>query len=98
MPKNTVSVTEGLEKEYTDRIANRKLLKDNESVVYRMMNQALKENEVSHAYLFSGPEGCLKKEAGSLFAQSILLEENALIHEEELNEEKRNIASRIATL
>ena len=59
MPKNTVSVTEGLEKEYTDRIANRKLLKDNESVVYRMMNQALKENEVSHAYLFSGPEGCL---------------------------------------
>ena len=98
MPKNTVSVTEGLEKEYTDRIANRKLLKDNESVVYRMMNQALKENEVSHAYLFSGPEGCLKKEAGILFAQSILLEENALIHEEELNEEKRNIASRIATL
>ena len=52
MPKNTVSVTEDLEKEYTDRIANRKLLEDNESVVYRMMNQALKENEVSHAYLF----------------------------------------------
>lgn len=98
MPKNTVSVTEDLEKEYTDRIANRKLLEDNESVVYHMMNQALKENEVSHAYLFSGPEGCLKKEAGILFAQSILLEENALIHEEELNEEKRNIASRIATL
>ena len=53
MPKNTVSVTEDLEKEYTDRIANRKLLEDNESVVYRMMNQALIENEVSHAYLFS---------------------------------------------
>ena len=46
MLKNTVSVTEDLEKEYTDRIANRKLLEDNESVVYRMMNQALKENEV----------------------------------------------------
>lgn len=39
----------------------------------------------------------LKKEAGILFAQSIILEKNALIHEEELNDEEKNIASRITT-
>ena len=84
-------------KEYNDRIYNRNRLKENESVVYRMLTQALKENEISHAYLFSGPSGCLKKEASILFAQSILLEKKSLIEEENLDEEEKNIARRIAS-
>ncbi len=98
MPKEVVpSVIEDTEKDQELRIYNRKRLEENESVVYRMLNQALKENEISHAYLFSGPQGCLKKEAGILFAQSVLLEKNELIHEEELNAEEANVASRVAT-
>ncbi len=97
MPKEVAPIREDTEKEYNERIYNRKRLEENESVVYRMLDQALKEDEISHAYLFSGPEGCLKKEAGILFAQSIILEKNSLVHEEDLNDEEKNIASRIVT-
>lgn len=61
MPKEVAPIKEDTEKEYNERIYNRKRLEENESVVYRMLDQALKEDEISHAYLFSGPEGCLKK-------------------------------------
>lgn len=84
---------ENLEK----RISNRKLLLENEPVVYRILNQALKERKISHAYLFSGPKGCLKKEAGILFAQSLFCESDELIIEENLDESKKAIARRCAS-
>lgn len=89
-----------IEKEMDDlkqRIEQRHLFKENQSIVYQILNQALKENKVSHAYLFSGPAGSLKKEAGILFAQSLFLESDHLIEEESLDETSKNIARRCAS-
>ena len=78
------------------RIRARELLEQYEPVVYRMLDQALRENNVSHAYLFQGPKGCLKTEAAILFAQSIFCEAGGLIHEEKLSHDQAQTARRIA--
>lgn len=78
------------------RILKRQQLQTYEPVVYRVLDQALKQNEVSHAYLFTGPKGCFKSEAAILLAQSILCEsDTGFIEEEHLNEEESHVARRV---
>ncbi|MBQ4251725.1 MAG: DNA polymerase III subunit delta, partial [Erysipelotrichaceae bacterium] len=44
-------------------------------VVYQVLNNALKNNRLSHCYLFTGPRGTLKLEAAYLLAQSLVCEQ-----------------------
>ena len=52
------------------RIASRKLLAEHQPVVFRMLEQALKQDQVPHACLFTGTAGSLKKEMAVLFTQT----------------------------
>ena len=78
------------------RIKKRKLLEKNQEVVFRVIDKALRTRALSHAYLFVGPEGCLKEEMAQLVAQSIFCESDGVIREEELEDEKGEIARRVA--
>ena len=49
----------------------KELLKEQQPVVYRALENACVNHEVSSAYLFAGPYGTPKKEAAILLAQSI---------------------------
>ena len=78
------------------RIASRKLLAEHQPVVFRMLEQALKQDQVPHACLFTGTAGSLKKEMAVLFAQSIILGAHELIDEEKLSGQDKEDARRIA--
>lgn len=77
------------------RIKNRQLLETYQPVVFRMLNQAFQAKALSHAYLFLGPQGGLKKEMAFLLAESIFCESEGLIREEEASEEKQDIVRRV---
>lgn len=47
-------------------------LKEQQPVVYRTISNALKNNRLSHSYLFSGPKGSGKKQTAFLIAQSLV--------------------------
>ena len=49
-------------------------LKKYQPVVYQVLNNALKNNRLSHCYLFAGPHGTMKLEAAYLLAQSLVCE------------------------
>lgn len=51
---------------------NKEELKKDQPVVYRILSNALKRNQLAHAYLFSGQKGTPKLETALLLAQSIL--------------------------
>lgn len=46
-------------------------LKTSQSIVYRTLSQALKNDKLAHAYLFYGPKGTGKKDMAMLLAQSV---------------------------
>lgn len=50
------------------------LIKEQQPIVYKALENARKEGRLSHAYLFTGPRGTVKKEAAILLAQSIFCE------------------------
>lgn len=81
---------------YRLRVEDRKRFASFQPVVYQMLDQSLKNAHVSHAYLFSGPKGCFKKEAALLFAQSLILDTKGLVEEETLSSSKQDITRRIA--
>ena len=66
----------------TQRIKNRKLMEKHQKVVYEVLEKALQAKALSHAYLFVGPEGCMKKEMALLLAQSIFCGSDELIKED----------------
>lgn len=45
-----------------------------QSVAYQTLKRALESDKLSHAYIFSGASGALKKEAAYLLAQSLICE------------------------
>lgn len=49
-------------------------LKQHQPIAYRMLQNALQQNTVAHAYLFHGPKGTNKKEMAILFIQSLVCE------------------------
>ena len=51
-------------------------LKRQQPIVYRTLSNALKQDRLSHSYLFSGPKGSGKKQAAFLLAQSLVCLEN----------------------
>ena len=91
-----MSETNELLENKTERIKNRKLIEKHQKVVFEMLNKSLQTKTLSHAYLFVGPEGCLKKEMSILLAQSIFCEKDSLIKEEELKDEEAEVARRVA--
>lgn len=56
----------------------KELLKEQQPIVYKALENACLQHEVSSAYLFSGPYGTPKKEAAILLAQSIFCEQEGL--------------------
>lgn len=50
---------------------NKADLKKNQPVAWKMLSRALKEDKVSHAYLFYGPKGSPKSQMALLMAQSL---------------------------
>lgn len=52
------------------------LLKEKQPVVHNILNNALKSNKLSHAYLFSGIKGSLQDEVALLLIQSLFCEED----------------------
>lgn len=78
------------------RIKAAHLLKMHQPVVYRILDQAVRSGDISHAYLFQGPKGCLKSEAAMLFSQSIFLNRGGLVDEAELDGQDAVDAERIA--
>ena len=53
----------------------REVLKRQQPTVYQILSNSLKENKLSHCYLFTGPKGTPKKETALLLAQSLVCEE-----------------------
>ena len=51
------------------------LLAQRQPAVYRILNNALKSDGLSHCYLFAGPRGTGKKQAAFLLAQSLVCEQ-----------------------
>lgn len=47
-------------------------LKSQQPVVFRILDNALKNDNLSHCYLFTGPRGTLKQETAFLLAQSLV--------------------------
>jgi DNA polymerase III subunit delta' len=48
------------------------LLEERQPVVFRVLYNALKHKQASHAYLFTGPKGTRMREAAMLFAQALV--------------------------
>lgn len=61
------------------------LLKKQQPVVYQALENALKNDRVSNAYLFTGPYGTIKNEAALLLAESIFCEKQEGLACEECN-------------
>lgn len=51
---------------------NKEYFKQVQPVVYRTLSNALKNNRLAHAYLFTGPKTANKEEVALLFAQSLI--------------------------
>lgn len=47
-------------------------LQSQQPIVYQTLYHALRQHKLAHAYLFSGPQGTMKKEAAYFLAQSII--------------------------
>ncbi|NLH64031.1 MAG: DNA polymerase III subunit [Erysipelotrichaceae bacterium] len=60
----------------------KELLQEQQPIVYKALETACLENEVSSAYLFAGPYGTPKREAAILLAESIFCEKEGLACEE----------------
>lgn len=60
----------------------RDYLKEEQPIAFRILENALVNNKVAHAYLFVGAKGTLKKETALWFAQSILCEQELLACEQ----------------
>ena len=56
----------------------KELLKEQQPVVYKALENTCTKQEISSAYLFAGPYGTPKKEAAILLAQSIFCEQEGL--------------------
>lgn len=54
----------------------KEILKQQQPVVFQTLKNALINNKIAHAYMFSGPSGTLKKEAAYLLAQSLICDNN----------------------
>lgn len=54
----------------------KEMLKQQQPVVFQILRNALINNKIAHAYMFSGPSGTLKKEAAYLLAQSLICDSN----------------------
>lgn len=57
----------------------KELIQETEPLVYEALVQALKNDAVSHAYLFAGPAGTPKKEAAYLLAMSLFCREDGIL-------------------
>lgn len=55
---------------------NLQLIKNKQAVVYQILNNALKNDKLAHAYLFSGIKGSLQEETALLLVQSLFCEES----------------------
>lgn len=53
---------------------NLELLKDKQEIVYKILNNSLVNQKLSHAYMFTGPKGSLQLETAYLLAQSVVCE------------------------
>lgn len=78
------------------RVEDRLLLKQYQPVAFDILERAIQQDRISHAYLFYGPKGNMKLEMAKLFAQSILMHaKDGLIQEETLVDKQATLASRI---
>ena len=78
------------------RVEDRLLLKQYQPVAFDILERAIQQDRISHAYLFYGPKGTMKLEMAKLFAQSILMHaKDGLIQEETLVDKQATLASRI---
>lgn len=82
--------------QFSYRVEDRERFKLYQPIVYQMLNQSLKQGQLAHAYLFSGTQGCFKKEAAILFAQSLFLQSKGIVKEEELDEKGKELCRRVA--
>lgn len=48
------------------------ILREQQPVVYHTLRNALENDRLAHAYMFSGPSGTPKKETAYLLAQSLV--------------------------
>lgn len=60
----------------------KELIQEQQPIVYKALETACLQNEISSAYLFAGPYGTPKKEAAILVAQSIFCENGKIACEE----------------
>lgn len=58
------------------------ILRQQQPVVYQTLKNALEQDKLAHAYMFSGPAGTMKKEAAYLLAQSLVCETSGFACEE----------------
>lgn len=79
-----------------ERILCRKLLAEHEPVPFHALDHALRQQTLSHAYLFAGPAGTLKKEMAVLLAQSLFCGSEGLIEEDRADEKEAGICLRTA--
>ncbi len=80
------------------RLNDRRLLKEYEPTAFSVLDKALKTGRVSHACLFHGPKGSMKKEMALLLAESLLcFETDGLVDENNLSERDRRIVQRTAS-
>jgi len=79
-----------------ERILCRRLLEEHEPVPFHALDHALRQHEISHAYLFAGPAGTLKKEMAVLLAQSLFCESEGLIEEAKPSGREAGICLRTA--
>ena len=63
----------------------KELLKKQQPVVYEALKNAVQEDRISNAYLFTGPYGTIKNEAALLLAESIFCEKQDGLACEECN-------------
>ena len=91
LAEEEVEESQAREKHRQERKLFYRLLQQYESVPFHALDHALIQDSISHAYLFSGAAGSLKKELAVLFAQSLLTGQKGLIDEEKANAENQLI-------
>lgn len=57
-------------------MTNLKLLKNKQTIVYNILNNALEKNKLSHAYLFAGVKGSFQEEFAMILIQSLFCEQS----------------------
>ena len=77
------------------RIKRRELLKECQPLAFDLLDKALKENRVSHAYLFAGPAGSFQKETALLLSESLIAETGELADESRCDETAENLIALI---